>query len=104
MKRIEHPEDWEVCEFDGVSATGVYVGTMDALYRVNDRLKWRVDEEGSIMCYDPYRVLTLKEIQEQIPHRLITVIDNGPMHGEIYQCGNYSGNDWWIIGELDGYA
>ena len=103
MKRIDNPADWEICEFDGVSSTGVYIGPLDALYRVNNRLKWRVDPECSVMCYDPYRVLTLKEIQEQIPHRLITVIDNGPMHGEIYQCGNY-GDDWYCIGETDGYA
>lgn len=104
MKKIEKPEEFEICEFDGVSAVGVYVGTLDALQRVNRQLRWRVDEEGSKMCRDPYRVLTLKEIQEQIPYHLITVIDNGPMHGEIYQCGNYSGNDWWIIGELNGYV
>lgn len=106
MKKIDNPADWEVCEFDGVSYTGVYIGSFDNLAHVNSMLKWRVDEERSKMCYDPCKVLTLAEIAEQIQDiaYIITVFVNEPMSGEIYQWGNYSGGDWYCIGELDGYA
>lgn len=105
MQRIERPEEHCVFLFDGVSAAGVYVGTLDSLRNVNDILKWRIDER----FHDDFRecvyVLTLKEIADQLPGALlITVIVNGPMSGAIYQKGNYSGSAWWQIGELDGYA
>ena len=103
MERIEKPDEFTVCRFDGVTVTGVYVGTTDCLRCVNDRLKWRkeVIEE---LSDEPTEMLTLAEIEKQLKHHIVTVIINGPMHGEIYQCGNYSAREWWKIGDLDGYA
>lgn len=103
MERIDNSATYTVCRFDGVNAAGIYVGSLDHLYCVNERLKWRevVCEE---MGGDTLEVLTLDEIAKQINTILITVIINGPFSGEILQYGNYSDSSWWRIGELDGYT
>ena len=105
MRKIDNPSDVEICQFDGVSSAAVYVGSFPHLYYASDKLTWRVSEEGSKMSYDPYKILTLAEVSEQLRDKtpIITVFDVGPMAGVIYQWGNY-GDVWYQIGETDGYA
>ena len=105
MKRIDKPDELEIFEFDGVCAAGVYVGMLTQLKCVTHKLVWRQDDSFADEFSAGVNVLTLAEISEQLSrYGLITVIVNGPMSGAIYQSGNYSGADWYQIGELDGYA
>ena len=101
MRKIEDPEKVIICEFDGVSAGTVYLGGISFLERWNDKLDWRVDDGCS--WFKPCKELTLKEIAEQMNSPMITVFVESPLHGEIYQYGNY-GDEWWQIGETGGYA
>ena len=101
MKRIDNPADFDLCRFDGVSSTAVYLGPMEALHLVTGRLKWKKES----MCGEKVEYLTLTDIAEQLKEYLfITVISIGPLSGAIYQKGNYADNEWWQIGNLDGYA
>lgn len=93
MKRIA--DNTILCENDETTNTSVYIGSLFYLERANDRLKWR-DEDGQ-------KILTLKEVAEQLHARLITVFVDAPYKGMIYQYGNY-GDSWWQIGETCGYA
>ena len=103
MKKITNPEEFEICPFDGMNVSRVYVGGVAELERVI--LTWRTDKERSEMIEINCYVLTLKEIADQLREKtdLITVIVQRPLSGEIYQWGNY-GDEWCQIGELDGYA
>lgn len=108
MTKIEHPENYIVCEFDGVTATTIYYGGMADLSKANSSFQWRYDTECSKMCFDPYKVLTLTEIANQarnqnFNHDIITVIIDAPLSGNILQYGNY-GDEWWEIGTFSGYA
>lgn len=103
MKKIEHPEDVILCEFDGIESTTVYIGGFMYLERVNDKLKWRLGEESTAMYLEQYKTLSLKEIAEQLDARIITIFEEGALNGTIYQYGNY-GDEWWEIGEFAGYA
>ena len=105
MERIDKPEEFVISEFDGVCSAGVYVGSMDSLKCVTRKLKWHEEKDANYDEGINVPTLTLKEISEQLDrYVLITVIVEGPMYGEIYRYGNYSGGDWWKIGTLDGYA
>ena len=105
MERIKNPSDVEIFLCDGVSAAGVYVGSMDCLCSVRDSLKWRNDAEMTDGFGEPVKVLTLAEIKEQLSnYALVTVIVESAMSGVIYRVGNYRDDSWWQIGELDGYA
>ena len=84
-----------LCENDSTTNTSVYIGGLFYLERANDRLKWR-EEDGQ-------KILTLKEVAEQLNARLITVFVESSYEGVIYQFGNY-GVSWWQIGETCGYA
>lgn len=98
-------DDIELCEFDGVTAVAVYSGGVNRLEKINHKLRWRYDAEISRMCFDPAKVLKLSEIAEQCKDEyIITVIVESPLHGEIYQYGNYYDNKWYKIGETAGYA
>lgn len=105
MEKVECSNEILICEFDGVTECAVYVGGMSNLKKVNDKMRWRYDARISRECFDPAKVLTLDEIAAQLSEesRIITVITNGPLHGVIYQYGNY-GNEWWLIGKTWGYA
>lgn len=109
MQKIEKPEEYEICVFDGVTASAVYLGGLSNLERVTVKLRWRFDAEMSRMCFDPAKVLTLKEITDQCKKLgkdrtpLITVMVESPLHGTILQYGNY-GDEWWEIGTVGGYA
>lgn len=99
MKKVSG--EFEVCKYDRVEETGIYVGGLSGLRMVD--VEWRtvfvdgIDEE--------FQVLTLDEIASQLRDAwLITVIINGPFSGKIYQYGNYSDGEWWEIGSTGGYA
>lgn len=93
MKRIA--DNTILCGNDETTNTSVYIGSLFYLERANDRLKWR-EEDGQ-------KILTLKEVAEQLNARLITIFVDTPLKGMIYQYGNY-GDSWWQIGETCGYA
>lgn len=97
MKKIT--EDMELCRFDGVNATAVYVGSMTELQLAD--LEWRHEDceyRGDI------EVLKLSEIVDQLwEATIITVFINEPMSGTILQYGNYNDGCWWEIGKTDGY-
>ena len=103
MKKIDNPENYTICEFNGVDACGVYLGGFDRLLKANLFLKWRKDEELASMCECSIAVLTLKEIVDQLGNRIITVFISEPLNGTILQYGNY-GDEWWEIGSFCGYA
>lgn len=109
MKKIEHPESYEICQFDGISVSAIYVGGFDDLKPVDDKITWRVDEAAGEMCYQPYKVLTLNEIKDQLTNLyggktpFITIFTERPLGGSILQYGNY-GDSWWQVGDLAGYA
>ena len=101
MKKIDHPEHYELIKFDGVSSSTVYCGSFD--YLTPAPLKWRVREDYlEMLGYG--EVLTLKEVAEQLKGTpIITVFYEEPLSGKILQWGNY-GDAWYEIGETSGYA
>lgn len=105
MKRIDNPDAIEICLFDGVESSAVYLGGMDWLTHVTNDITWRTEDHTPYDTSSPCKVLTLGEIAEQLRLRaiIITVIVIGPMSGVVYQYGNY-GDSWWEVGTLDGYA
>jgi hypothetical protein len=110
MHKIDHPDSYEICEEDEISVSTIYTGTFHNLVKVNGMLHWR-DEEELLPSENSHldKVLTLDEIKKQLTNLyggktpFITVFVESPLHGEIYQYGNY-GDDWWQVGELSGYA
>ena len=83
----------------------VYIGGVTNLQKITNRLDWHTK-----MAEDIYKEesLTLDEIYEQVKKRfycrIITVIEESPLSGRIYQCGNYEDGKWVQYGELRGYA
>ena len=74
---------------------------MDSLVKVTHLLQWKKET----MFSEVVEYLTLSDIAEQLKESIIvTVISMGPLAGAIYQKGNYADDEWWQIGELDGYA
>lgn len=107
-QRVNDPNDVRICVFDGVSASGVYVGFLDSLRLITTELKWRTDDQSSEMLLVSFKELTLKEISDQVNKRYhdsatIIVITYGPLKGEIYEYGNHGGY-WEQVGVLAGYA
>ena len=102
MTKIENPAEIEINQFDGISASSVYVGDFILGLELvrNSSLKWN-ERKGKF----PIKYLTLQEIADQLGsmNPIITVIVVSQMSGEIYQWGNY-GEEWWEVGSLDGYA
>lgn len=92
-------EDLELCKFDGVNTTNVYVGGLAYLHPA--LLRWRKEENDYM---GDYEVLKLSEIVEQLGKKqIITVFIEEPMRGTILQYGNY-GDEWYEIGNTCGYA
>lgn len=102
MKRIDNPDEYEVCKFDGVTAAKVYAGPLTEL--MEEELQWRTDDELTEAFGFEAEVLTLAEIWDQVDKPIVTVIIEGPFSGVILQAGNYSDNSWWEVGNLSGYA
>lgn len=98
-------ETYELCKFDTVDLTTVYIGGLSRLRNVTPALKWRVDESAEEYLDMKLELLTLKEISDQLgDEKIITVIHEGPMHTEIFQHGNYLDAGWVRLGEVMGYA
>lgn len=96
-----NPKEYEICEFDGIDSSTVYLGSFDSLKKA--KLIWRKENFMDMEV----NVLTLDEIKNQLqasnPYEMITIFINSPLHGEILQYGNY-GDEWYQIGETCGYA
>lgn len=103
--------DWQdkrIVKWDTVNVAGVYVGTIEKMVNVTEAIKWDSEPMGDF----DYISLTLSEIYEQVSQmdimknglRIITVFQEGPLDGDIYQCGNYKDGRWLHIGKLQGYA
>lgn len=121
LEKMSHPElrenvteyprtDWndmEITKSDGVDDAGVYIGGVTELENITDSLAWRkvsVPEHGYYA-----ECLTLREIYEQVSSShnvspIITVFQDSPLSGEIYQCGNYEDGKWVKHGTTKGYA
>ena len=109
--QIEHRErtdfqDYEVCRFDTVNETSVYAGGLNRLVNITDKLSWHKEYFDSL--YMDIETLTLSEIWEQAKEfsedRILTVFEDSPLKGTIYQCGNYEEGKWVKLGNTMGYA
>ena len=87
-------------EMNGVE---IFAGTLGIDLQIVDKnlFKWR-DDDGFIY-------LTLDEIYKQFKsiykhEGICTVVVSTPLHGEIYQCGNYHDGEWVEYGHTIGYA
>lgn len=107
---VEHPRtDWNdknIVKWDSVGVAAVYIGGVCELQNVTDKLRWRSEDDQEYGYHA--ECLTLREIYEQLkeiyPHAIITVFQNSPLNGEIYQCGNYKDGQWIEHGTTKGYA
>lgn len=100
-------EDIEVHELTATASAAVYIGGLTRLTKVNELLQWRFDEELAAALHwglQDAKVLRLSEIAEQLPSgQVISVIVESPLHGEIYQYGNYHDGKWYQIGSTHRY-
>lgn len=91
---------------DTVHSATVYTGHVDGLCNITDCLHWHNEYVDAL--YMNVQSLTLSEIWEQVRkisnRRIVTVFVDGPLQGEIYQCGNHEEGKWEKIGETRGYA
>lgn len=103
---MEDWQEWLVTRFDSIEHTSVYLGGLNNLKDVSERLEWHYEcIEG---LYMKVGTLTLTEIANQCKakfnDRMITVIQNEPMVCRIFQYGNYLDGKWYKLGEIMGYA
>ncbi len=109
--------DLEVCEFDSVSSTAVYLGGFRDLQKINDLLNWRNDKDiARQIGMDETKFLKLSDIYTQVRELfgrqrddkvispIITVIVTDPLKGAIYQCNNHGEGIWEKVGKTNGYA
>lgn len=104
---MEKLDDITIVKFDGVTQSAVYFGFVTNLLNITEKLKWR--KAGAIEYGYDAEVLTLEEIYKQVRdlfngHAIITVFVSDPLHGYIYQCGNYRDGHWMKYGTTIGYA
>ena len=111
LKRVKG--ETEICRFDSVDVSAVYVGGLTELKDVTDKVNWRIEKcDGLGMDLE---LVTLDELVGQLASEveidgkktlvgMITVISHSPLSGVIYQWGNYPGEGWFQIGETAGYA
>lgn len=97
----------EVVDFDSITQTSVYVGFLSDLVNYTNTLDWHKKFVNGLDM--EVGTLSLTEIYEQIKavcggSRVITVFVENPLHGEIYQCGNYEDGKWVKLGNTMGYA
>lgn len=88
----------------------IFFKDINSITSVNvDLLDWRVDSAGSYIPDSEF--LTLQEIGDQV--RKLNLSDDDVIfvwvetafEGQIYQTGNYPGDDSWILhGTTQGYA
>ena len=107
---MERYNDKLVPRMDGVSSDCIFVKDICSIYSIPPgMLKWHTDDPSGF--YESGEYLSLQEIGEQVRklyggHMLpLYVWVDSPMHGEIYQTGNYPGDDsWTLLGQTKGYA
>ena len=98
-------DNYEVSKFDGIYSTSVYKGGFNNLVNITDQLKQHSDSEHVGEYGMEMEFLQLHEISEQVDFSgLVTVIENGPLHTNIFQWGNYPGDGWVLLGGIQGYA
>lgn len=92
---------------DIVNSVAVYLGGLDGLVNITDKLSWNIEEYGDM----EFKTLTLAEIRDQTKELrktesgyLVTVFYIEPFSGMIYQLGNYGKDVWAEAGKLKGYA
>lgn len=104
--------DTEICKFDGVTTTTVYLGGMSELVNINDKLKWHNQGHIGLLGLE-IETLTLEEVVNQLKNEeiinkqyseIITVIIDSSLNGSIWQYGNYRDGKWHQIGTTIGYA
>ena len=101
-------QELTIVKDDTVTNSAVYIGGLCNLTNYTDHLKWI--SEPCEPLYMDIEYLTLAQIHNQIKKMtndervMITVIVNGPLHGDIYQCGNHKDGVWEKIGKTLGYA
>lgn len=100
-------DDTEIIRFDGITVSAVYVGFLGDMKCITKELPWRKGDEH--MEYgQPIEWMTLKDISDyasrKYPDAIVTVFSNSPLHGEIYQYGNYLDVEWVEYGRTMGYA
>ena len=94
----------ELCDFDTVNETAIYINSFSDLERITYDVPWRIVKgfEGHDV-----QVITLGEIREYVAKEyedaLVTVFDCGPLKTTIYQCNNYGHGLWEKLGEIQGY-
>lgn len=104
MKRYN---DRELYRMDGVSSVCIFFKESNTIHSIDpSKLAWRLEEED-----ERGEVLTLQEIGDQVKKLVggymppLYVWWDSPLEGEIYQTGNYPGDDSWILlGTTRGYA
>lgn len=93
-----------IISIDGVSDITIIVSDEGKQIIDNDILTWHEEDNGMV------RSLTLEEIYKQLTKLgykgVISVWDESPLYGVIYQCGNYSEtrSAWLEHGTTRGYA
>ena len=103
-KRIESPEDIVFEKIIG-DEIAVYQGDLGSLHKAD--IRWRRCAANDLPLTPAKYYVSLADIAEQLrdtdPSPIITVFDNSPVHGVIYEYGKRS-PDWWIIGRHCGRA
>ena len=100
--------DLKIIREDSVNGAAVYLGSVTELQNITDRLCWKKEECSEYGYFAEY--LTLREIYEQVKEwypakrPIITVFQEDPLSGTIYQCGNYEDGRWVNHGTTKGYA
>lgn len=100
-------DDTEIIRFDGITVSAVYIGFLEDMKCITKELPWRKD--GEPMEYgQSVEWMTLKDISDyanrKYPNAIVTVFSSSPLHGEIYQYGNYRDVGWVGYGRTMGYA
>lgn len=95
---------------DLVNNVAVYLGGLDSLVNITDKLNWNIEEYHLFEDME-FKTLTLAEIRDQTKELrktesgyLVTVFHIEPLGGMIYQLGNYGEDVWAEAGKLKGYA
>lgn len=106
---VKPSEDTRIYRFNGVEASSVLVGVAGfTIHDVSDSIEWELEQFPN---GDQVEYLTLREISKRVKEtcrkhsypEIITVINNGPLDGTLYQYGNH-GDNWELYGTTRGYA
>ena len=107
---MERLNDTIIFRMDGASSACIFLKEACSIQTIpSEKFKWHCDDGGEFEELGDY--LTLQEIGDQVREMfrghtpVLYVWVDHPLRGEIYQTGNYPGDDAWILhGETKGYA